>query len=123
MHVVVANKPKEKQKRHVRKYADGELGEDKSFYFRGPKGAFNLRAQNLSTFLQMAKGVDDDTWLHHLHENAYSHWFADAIKDEELARESRGIENDRALSANDSRARIKDLVDRRYTAPATKDQS
>ena len=53
----------------------------------------------------------------------YSHWFADAIKDEELARESRGIENDRALSANDSRARIKDLVDRRYTAPATKDQS
>jgi len=52
--LVTARKPREKQKRHVRKYAEGELGEDKSFYFRGPEGALNLRAQNLSTFLQLA---------------------------------------------------------------------
>jgi len=121
--VLVANKPKEKQKRHVRKYADGELGKDRSFYFRGPEGALNLRAQNLSTFLQLAEGVDDETWLHHLHENAYSRWFADAIKDKELAREASGVENNGSLSAKDSRARIKELVDRRYTAPATQDQS
>ena len=59
-------KPKERQKRHARKYAEGELGEDRSFYFRGPEATLNLRAQNLSTFLQMAAGVDDRTWLHHL---------------------------------------------------------
>src|SRR5262249_21649395 len=52
--LVTACRPKEKQKRHVRKYAEGELGEDRSFYFRGPKGALNLRAHNLSTFLQLA---------------------------------------------------------------------
>ena len=52
--------------RHTRKYAEGELGEDKSFYFRGPDNALNLRAQNLTIFLQMADGVDDQTWRHHL---------------------------------------------------------
>jgi hypothetical protein len=34
--------------RHRRKYAEGELGPDKSFYFRGPQGRLALRAQNLS---------------------------------------------------------------------------
>jgi hypothetical protein len=29
---------------HVRKYAAGELGPDRSFYFRGPDGRLNLRA-------------------------------------------------------------------------------
>jgi HAD superfamily hydrolase (TIGR01484 family) len=116
--LVTTRKPQEKQKRHVRKYAEGELGEDKSFYFRGPEGALHLRAQNLAIFLQLAAGVDDKTWLHHLREGAYSRWFRDAIKDEKLAAEARGVEQDSALSAGSSRARIKDMVERRYTAPA-----
>jgi HAD superfamily hydrolase (TIGR01484 family) len=118
MDVVTARTPKEKQKRHTRKYAEGELGEDKSFYFRGPENALNLRAQNLSTFLQLAAGVDERTWLHHLQEGAYSRWFRNAIKDEALASEAAAVEHDCALSAPDSRARIKELVERRYTAPA-----
>jgi HAD superfamily hydrolase (TIGR01484 family) len=116
--LVVARKPKEKQKRHVRKYAEGELGEDKSFYFRGPDGALNLRAQNLSIFLQLAAGVDDKTWLHHLRAGAYSQWFRDAIKDDDLAFEAAAIEQDQPLTAIESRARIRDIVERRYTAPA-----
>jgi len=116
--LVTARKPKEKQKRHVRKYAEGELGEDKSFYFRGPEGALNLRAQNLSTFLQLAAGVDEKTWLHHLRAGAYSRWFRDAIKDAELASEAAAIEQDHSLTAAESRARIKETVERRYTAPA-----
>src|SRR5262249_10847396 len=115
---VTARKPKEKQKRHARKYAEGELGEDKSFYFRGPEGALNLRAQNLATFVQLAAGVDDKTWLHQLREGAYSRWFRDAIKDEKLAAEAAAVEQDGSLSAHSSRARIKDMVERRYTAPA-----
>ena len=114
----MGSKPKDKQQRHVRKYAEGELGEDKSFYFRGPEGALNLRAQNLTTFLQLAAGVDDKTWLHHLAEGAYSRWFTEAIKDPELAAEASSVEKDAGLSADDSRARIKELVDKRYTAPA-----
>jgi phosphoglycolate phosphatase (TIGR01487 family) len=38
-------------RRHKRKYAEGELGTERSFYFRGPKGEMNLRAQNLFTFI------------------------------------------------------------------------
>ena len=115
--LVTACRPKEKQKRHVRKYAEGELG-DKSFYFRGPEGALNLRAQNLSIFLQLAAGVDDKTWLHHLRAGAYSQWFRDAIKDDALVSEATAVEQDHSLTPADSRARIRDIVERRYTAPA-----
>jgi len=61
---VRAMPPKAERHRHRRKYAQGALGEDKSFYFRGPHDALNLRAHNLALFLQIADGVDDDTWLH-----------------------------------------------------------
>ena len=115
---VTPTKPKERQKRHARKYAEGELGEDRSFYFRGPKGALNLRAHNLSTFLRLAEGVDDETWLFHLRSNDYSRWFRDAIKDDDLASEASGVEADASLSAHESRLRIKELVDRRYTTPS-----
>jgi HAD superfamily hydrolase (TIGR01484 family) len=70
--VINPTEPKEKHKRHLRKYAEGKLGQDKSFYFRGPRGALNLRAYNLSSFLHLAAGVDDETWLHHLREGAYA---------------------------------------------------
>ncbi|MBO0762977.1 MAG: HAD-IIB family hydrolase [Hyphomicrobiaceae bacterium] len=116
--VVAPRKPKEKQKRHARKYAEGDLGADKSFRFRGPDNALNLRAQNLSTFLQMGEGVDDRTWLHHLRAGEYSRWFRNAIKDDDLAAEAAVIEADASLSPEESRARIKDIIDRRYTAPA-----
>jgi hypothetical protein len=110
--------PELQRRRHARKYTEGELGEDRSFYFRGPDGALSLRAQNLSLFLQIAAGVDDRTWLHHLRAGHYSAWIRDAIKDEDLADEFAAVERDRGLSADHSRARIKEAVDRRYTGPA-----
>lgn len=116
--VITATKPKERQKRHARKYAEGELSEDRSFYFRGPEATLNLRAQNLTIFLQMVAGVDDRTWLHHLRAGEYSRWFRDAIKDEDLAAEVAAVEGDQALSPSDSRDRIKEMIERRYTAPA-----
>jgi hypothetical protein len=111
--------PELQRRRHARKYSEGELGEDRSFYFRGPDGALSLRAQNLSLFLQIAAGVDDRTWLHHLQAGDYSAWIRDAIKDEDLADEVAAVEGDRGLDPNDSRARIKEAVDRRYTGPAS----
>jgi hydroxymethylpyrimidine pyrophosphatase-like HAD family hydrolase len=118
---IALRQPEARQKRHIRKYAEGELGEDKSFYFRGPDGSLNLRAQNLSIFLQMAEGVDDDTWTHHLRSGEYSRWFVEAIKDEELAEGARVVERDQTLSAQETRSRIKELVERKYTAPAKSD--
>ena len=116
--VVDASQPESKMKRHARKYAEGELGEDKSFYFRGPKFALNLRAHNLMIFLQMAAGVDDETWLHHLRAGDYSKWFRDSIKDDDLADQAREIEEEMSLDADATRAAIKKIVEQRYTAPA-----
>ena len=104
--------------RHVRKYAEGNLGADKSFYFRGPEGKLNLRARNLLLFVEIAEGVDDPTWLHHLERGDYSAWFRDAIKDEALSATAGAIEGRADLSPRDSRALIRDAIAARYTLPA-----
>jgi hypothetical protein len=102
----------------LRKYAAGELAEDRSFYFRGPQGKLNLRAQNLALFLQMAEGVDEETWLHHLRRGDYSRWFREAIKDEDLAAEAERIESLTGPAARESRSLIRAAIEERYTAPA-----
>ena len=109
------NEPRQHLRRHTRKYAEGELDEDRSFYFRGPQGRLNLRAQNLALFLQIAEGVDDATWLHHLRAGDYSRWLAESIKDPELASDVAMIEKNEALDASESRARVKEAIDRGYT--------
>jgi hydroxymethylpyrimidine pyrophosphatase-like HAD family hydrolase len=110
--------PRSEHRRHIRKYATGELGEDKSFYFRGSAGQLKLRAQNLVLFIQLAAGVDDETWTHHLRNQDYSRWFRDAIKDEGLASEAAGVEADASLTPEDSRRLIKAAIERRYTLPS-----
>jgi energy-coupling factor transporter ATP-binding protein EcfA2 len=106
------------RKRHKRNYAHGELPDERSFYFRGPEGKLNLRAQNLSMFVQLAEGVDDETWMHHLRRGEYSRWLRDSIKDEALADEVAAVERKTSMSARESRERIKDSIEQRYTAPA-----
>jgi HAD superfamily hydrolase (TIGR01484 family) len=107
--------PQGERRRHIRKYAQGELGEDKSFYFRGPQGRLNLRAQNLMLFVQLSEGVDDETWLHHLKRRDYSHWLREAIKDEDLASQVAAVEARTDLSPAESRARVRSSIERRYT--------
>lgn len=116
--IVKVEGPRREHQRHVRKYAAGELGPDKSFYFKGPDGRLNLRAHNLTMFLQIGEGVDDETWLFHLKEHHYSRWFCDAIGDEDLAAEARQAEDETRDDAAASRAALRRLVTRRYTAPA-----
>jgi hypothetical protein len=109
--------PDRDRQRHRRKYAEGELGEGESFYFRGPGGALNLRAQNLVLFVQLAEGVDDRTWTHHLRAGDYSRWLREQVKDDELADEVSNIERDKRLSPSESRSQIKEAIARRYTGP------
>jgi hypothetical protein len=109
--------PAQIHRRHTRKYAQGELGPDKSFYFRGAEKRLNLRAQNLITFLSIADGVDDETWEFHRQQHDYSSWFADAIRDSALATAAREIEDSDADAA-ESRGQIRTEVEQRYTAPA-----
>jgi hydroxymethylpyrimidine pyrophosphatase-like HAD family hydrolase len=110
--------PHFERRRHVRKYAAGELGPDKSFFFRGPEARLNLRAQNLQMFLQVADGVDDETWLYHLRRRDYSTWFREAIKDDELADEISALETGEAPDPAASRSRVRAAIERRYTAAA-----
>lgn len=109
---------KAERKRHKRKYAEGELEAERTFWFRGPAGKLNLRVQNLNTFLQLAEGIDDETWLYHLRRHDYSNWFEHAIKDKDLASELRQIEQADSLSPVESRSRIAKAVESRYTVPA-----
>jgi len=109
--------PRRALRRHRRKYARGELGPDKSFYFRGPEDRLNLRARNLVLFNQIAEGIDDETWLFHLANADYSRWVREAIKDDELAAEVERIEAQPGLSASESRQMIREAIERKYTLP------
>lgn len=109
--------PLGERRRHQRKYAEGELGEDKSFYFRGPDAKLNLRAQNLELFVQLAEGVDDATWEFHLRNGDVTRWFRESIKDDGLAAEADAVAV-AGLPPRESRARIRAVVEARYTAPA-----
>ncbi len=113
-----ARAPRSERHRHRRKYAAGALGEDKSFYFRGPQEALNLRAQNLVMFLQIADGVDDPTFLHHLHQNDYSRWIEEAIKNDDLARDVLALEEQPSEEPREVRKHLRELIERVYTLPA-----
>ncbi len=102
--------------RHRRKYAEGNLRWH-SFYFRGPDNHHNLKAQNLMVFCQIAEGIDEATWLYHLHRGDYSRWFRDVIKDDFLADETERIERRADLAPRQTRQMIQELVNTRYTLP------
>jgi len=105
------------RRRHLRKYAEGKLGDDRSFFFRGPEGKLNLRATNLVMFVQIAAGVDAETWEFHRRQGDFSRWVELSIKDRELTDEIAGIERgDHPFEA--AREAIQDAIERRYTLPA-----
>ena len=104
-------------RRHRRKYAVGELGEDKSFYFRGPDAKLNLRAQNLNLFVQLAEGVDDETWMFHLFRGDYSRWLQEKVKDKDLASVVESIERQSSVEPAKSRQQVIEAIRKQYTAP------
>ncbi|HEY8946116.1 MAG TPA: HAD hydrolase family protein [Polyangiaceae bacterium] len=107
-----------RHQRHRRKYARGELGPDKSFYFRGPEDRLNLRAQNLAMFNQIGAGVDEATWSFHLKQQGYSRWVRESIKDDELAQQIAQVERNLSLTPRESREAIRSLIEEKYTLPA-----
>jgi len=102
--------------RHRRKYAEGDM-RSHSFYFRGPRGRQNLKAQNLIVFSQIAEGIDEETWLFHLRRGDYSRWFREAVKDKYMADQAERIEQRQDLQPAETRKLIRSLIDARYTLP------
>jgi len=105
-----------RHKRHLRKYAEGNLGKQRSFYFTGKKNNLKIRCQNLFLFMQIGEGLDDETWLFHLRRGDYSAWVKDAIHDSELANEIQSIELEEN-TCNESRDAIRHLIEKRYSLP------
>ena len=106
------------RRRHVRKYAEGALPEDRSFYFRGRENKLNLRAQNLIAFTDLADGVDADTWLYHWQRGEVSGWLRRCVKDEELTDQVQALEKQVPDDADASRKAVREVIERKYTLPA-----
>jgi len=105
-------------KRHSRKYAEGELNEERSFYFRGPDATFNLRAQNVFLFLQIAEGVDEETLKYHLYNGDYAAWFEKPVKNSGIAQKIREVEKEKELTREEILKRLRALIEEEYTKPA-----
>jgi HAD superfamily hydrolase (TIGR01484 family) len=112
--VVRAHKSQLELRRHRRKYAEGELPPERSFYFRGPENKLKLRAQNLAMFLQLAEGIDDETWDFHLRRGDYSQWFRECIKDEDLATAAAQAEAPEDAVVDETRQLIRAAIEREY---------
>lgn len=106
--------PKGEHLRHQRTYLDGEMDADMRFYFRGPEDKLNLGVQNLRMFMQVAEGLDDDTWLHHLKQGDYANWFREVIHDDELAAFACRVQKDPNLSAEASRQELAKYITQKY---------
>ena len=117
--LITVGKPKSALKRHTRKYAEGTLGEDRSFFFRGPHGELNIRAHNLSLFLEIGEGVDPGTYRHHLRNGDFEAWLRTAVKDDDLADEVANVAANEGLELAEIRALVRSAVEQRYTTPAT----
>ena len=107
----------DERKRHARKYAYGDVGNERSFYFTGADKRLNIKVQNLILFMQVAEGLDAQTWLFHLRKGDYSNWFDNVIHDSVLAEETRSLEENANIGAGESLSIIKELIERRYTLP------
>ncbi|RAI03820.1 phosphoglycolate phosphatase [Acuticoccus sediminis] len=104
--------------RHRGKYALGDLGPWRSFYFRGPARRLNRAANNLYSFIEAGAEVGDEVWAYHLHAGDYASWFRDVIKDEDLARLAEILAADAAMTPGASREAIAEAVRERYAGPA-----
>ena len=104
------------QQRHIRKYAGGVISSEHSFYFTGREHQLCIRAQNLQLFLQIGDGVDEETWLYHLHRGDYENWFRSIIRDNGLANAAASIAFLPGLTAREGRALIRAAIEQSYSA-------
>ena len=117
--LIKTKSPRTERKRHSRKYCGGEPRCGAELLLpRSETRKLNLRASNLHQFLQLADGVDDETWEFHRANGDYSKWVRSEIKDNQLADEIAEIEADRAADPKDTRAAVRAAVEARYTLPA-----
>jgi HAD superfamily hydrolase (TIGR01484 family) len=108
--------PRQDHERHKGKYALGDVGRERSFYFTDGNGRTLGSARNLAEFVNLASQTPDPVWDRHLHGGDFGAWFLDVIRDEELAQ--RAIELAEArVDAEHARPRIIAAIRERYIIP------
>ena len=100
--------------RHQHQYFDGDMDAENRFYFRGPEAKLNLAASNLRTFMELAEGVDDETWLYHLQRGDVAVWFRDHIQDADLAGLAEQLQQAPEIPPQESRRQIVELIRKLY---------
>lgn len=110
-HVLEKEQPEQIHNRHHGKYATGDVGRQRSFYFPDA----DRHARNLLEFLLALEKIDDTAWSKHLKAHDFSNWFRNVIRDDSLADQAVQIEGDAQLTALQSRCRIIEAVRQRYT--------
>lgn len=106
--------PRGEHQRHQHQYFDGDMDPDDRFYFRGPEGSLNLAAGNLRTFIQMAEGVDEETWVYHLKRGDYAGWFREKIQDQELVVLAEQLQRADEVSPRESRQQVLAMIRKLY---------
>jgi hydroxymethylpyrimidine pyrophosphatase-like HAD family hydrolase/energy-coupling factor transporter ATP-binding protein EcfA2 len=96
--------------RHSGKYALGDVGQQRSFYFPD----IGRHARNLKEFLQISAEIGEESWLRHLRAGDYSAWFRNVIRDDALADRARELERDQNANASEGLALISRVIRDRY---------
>jgi hypothetical protein len=63
--------------------------------------------------MQLAEGVDEETWLYHLKRGDYARWFRDKIQDQALAAVTERLQSQDA-APNDSRHQVLESIRKTY---------
>jgi len=115
--------PESDRKRHQHSHFEGEMDKEWQFVFRGPESKLQLATPNLKQFINLATGVDDETWNYHLRRNDYSTWFREVLKNDELADEAEVIEKDKGDDALENRDRMFCIIRKCYGMQATENRT
>jgi hydroxymethylpyrimidine pyrophosphatase-like HAD family hydrolase len=78
--------------RHVGKYWDQPVADDKAFFFRGPDGRLLGTADTLRALLERLEDVDGEVLAYHASRGDLSRWLADVFLDRHLGNQVRKLE-------------------------------
>lgn len=109
--------PKTRHIRHAGKYAAGDVGRERSFYFRGADNQYLEPAKNLFEFIEGARRLPLDVWAHHLRNGDISRWFRSVVRDNALADQADFLSQSGEYDAAESLTLLSGLIHDRYCLP------
>jgi hydroxymethylpyrimidine pyrophosphatase-like HAD family hydrolase len=118
--------PSSARRRHVRhagKYASGDVGHARSFFFRDRDGRLLGTARNLRDFVKVSRGLQPEVWAGHLARGDFTRWFRDVIRDESLAAAVEALQQQADLDPVQGIETLAHMIVRRYLCDPSAPQS